>query len=411
MDGKAIYEKFNTVLTNYAIDEIGILPYSPPVPLSHDNNYPLIVDEKAKLGIPVDCANKLFQYAHEIFMSTRRSGDDLDESKVAAMIDEASRCLVLINPDCYTAVNARKVLVSHGIVDPSEELNLLALIFTVPKHSRSSVAWYHRKWLLQAYPHLMEYKYELLLAQRAAEVYPKNYYAWNYRHWVVSKIPHDSFILLEHELQNMKQWIRMNVSDYSGMQHRQRCLIVMTQRHMLNDQENRDLCGVSRNDLWNRRKDSVYLPSKNSNEIIQLWRDEVLFTRDLILTYPGHETLWYHLRFVSFACRWYDINRSAYGLIDRSDSNNSASAIGTWSDQEGELAFVHHCIELEEKKGLVMPTNTTNASLQKKYALAYELWVSELDCKTANEMKKVTSRLSELVEETNYYHVHAETGQ
>ncbi|CAG8515973.1 6533_t:CDS:2 [Paraglomus occultum] len=404
MDGKSIYEKFNTVLRNYAIDEIGILPYSLPVPLSYDDNYPLIVDEKAKLGIPVDCVNKLFQHAHGIFMSTRRR-DDLDENKQAAMIDEASRCLVLINPDCYTAVNARKVLVSQGIVDPSEELNLLALIFTVPKHSKSSVAWYHRKWLLQSYPYLMEYKHELSLAQRAAEIYPKNYYAWSYRHWVVSKIPHVSFILLENELQNMKQWIRMNVSDYSGMQYRQRCLIVMTQRRLLENQESRDLCGVSRNDLWNRRNDGVYLPSKNSNEIIQLWRNEVLFTRDLILTYPGHEALWCHLRFVSFACRWYDINSSAYEPIERLDNNKSASVTGTWSDQEGEIAFVHHCIELGEKKRLAMPANTTNASLQKKYALAYELWISELDCKTANEMKKVTSCLNELAEETNYYHV------
>src|SRR5438128_1389424 len=133
----------------------------------------------------------------------------------------------------------------------------------------------------------MDYKNELLLAQRAAELYPKNYYAWNYRHWIVSLIPHNSYNLLEDELQNMKQWVQRNVSDYSGIQHRQRCLTLLT-RHLFNSKKNDDLCGISRNDLWDRRTDDICVPCENSKGIVQVWRDEVLFTRDLILSYPGH---------------------------------------------------------------------------------------------------------------------------
>ncbi|KAG0245317.1 hypothetical protein BGX31_007515 [Mortierella sp. GBA43] len=40
--------------------------------------------------------------------------------------------------------------------------------------------------------------------------------------------------------------------------------------------------------------------------VVSLWVSELRRTYDLIKTYPGHESLWYHLRFVYYGLRWLD---------------------------------------------------------------------------------------------------------
>jgi protein prenyltransferase alpha subunit repeat containing protein 1 len=50
--------------------------------------------------------------------------------------------VLLINPECYAALNVRKELLNRGFVTPSEELKLMNLIFT--KHPKSGEVWAHR---------------------------------------------------------------------------------------------------------------------------------------------------------------------------------------------------------------------------------------------------------------------------
>lgn len=42
----------------------------------------------------------------------------------------------------------RKKLIDKNIIDPNEELKLLDLIFTFPKHTKYSIIWHHRYFCL-----------------------------------------------------------------------------------------------------------------------------------------------------------------------------------------------------------------------------------------------------------------------
>ena len=58
----------------------------------------------------------------------------------------ATRAIVLINADHYTAWNRRKALVTAGRLCRLDELRLLDLVFS--KHQKSQEAWAHRRWVV-----------------------------------------------------------------------------------------------------------------------------------------------------------------------------------------------------------------------------------------------------------------------
>ncbi|KAG0005500.1 Protein prenyltransferase alpha subunit repeat-containing protein 1 [Modicella reniformis] len=52
--------------------------------------------------------------------------------------------------------------------------------------------------------------------------------------------------------------------------------------------------------------DADGIQSASYSWVLSLWISELRRTHDLIMTYPGHESLWYHLRFVHYGLRWLD---------------------------------------------------------------------------------------------------------
>jgi protein prenyltransferase alpha subunit repeat containing protein 1 len=174
----------------------------------------------------------------------------------------------------------------------------------------------------------------------------------------------------------MKNWVQKNISDYSGFQHLQRCLIRLSQYY---DNSFSDFYGISRKDILEKTNINTHsqnqdLKNKESHSIVSLWHKEIQFTKDLILRYPGHESLWYHLRFLSFGWIW--LKLLGYLIEFKFDDNDEEvdynSIVKKWPELESELEFSHYCIcQIDQD-------NHERFIIQKQSALAFELWISEL---------------------------------
>jgi len=224
-----------------------------------------------------------------------------------------------------------------------------------------------------------------------AELYPKNYYAWTYRYWILLNISNNSSqskSFLDEELRIMKNWVQKNISDYSGFQYLQRCLIRLSKYY---DNSFSDLHGISRKDILEKININIQLQNqnlKNNNldSIVFLWYEEIQFTKDLILRYPGHESLWYHLRFLSFGWIWLKLSGYLNDLIKFKCDNdkevnekNYSSILKEWPDLEKELEFSRYCIRQTDL--IINQDNNIRFEpmiIQKQNALAFELWISEL---------------------------------
>lgn len=179
----------------------------------------------------------------------------------------------------------------------------------------------------------------------------------------------------------MKIWVQTNISDYSGFQHLQRCLIRIGQYY---DNSFSDFYGISRRDILNKININTQLQNRDlkknsrSDSIVSLWYKEIQFTKDLILRYPGHESLWYHLRFLSFGWIWLKLscylnNSIEYSFNEIDENNNSINSITKkWPELENELEFSRYCINLVNQE------RSERMVIQKQNALAFELWISEL---------------------------------
>ncbi|KAI7872087.1 hypothetical protein BDF14DRAFT_1756184 [Spinellus fusiger] len=256
-----MYSKFVHALSTKVIDEIGLLPVLPllsDLPVESAPFYPLVV-VGTKLGIGYEHLSTLLKQAKALY-------DPLADHK---LLEQVTRVMVLIKPDNYTAMNTRKKLVSAHYISIQDELELIDLIFTVPKHTKSSVAWYHRRWIHQWHQMNsstcsmdgMTLEHELATCHRATTLYPKGYYSWNYRHWLLSLMVDAS--VLQKEYHYACGWVKVNVSDHSGVQHLER--VVEALRH--------------------------------TTDTPLTLEDHLAWLDTLIACYPGHETLWYHRRY------------------------------------------------------------------------------------------------------------------
>ncbi|KAF9421319.1 Protein prenyltransferase alpha subunit repeat-containing protein 1 [Podila epigama] len=354
-----------------------------------------------------------------------------DQDRVRKVL-EATSCIMILSPDTFMAANARKRLVLEGLIDPHKEIKFLDMVLTFPRNCKSSGAWHHRKWLLchifKDYetvpldPSVVEE--QLKTCHAAAERYPKCYYAWTMRHWLVEQlgkhwwkvgIKDDSTSLqddrlllpLERELQTMRLHMDRNVSDHSTQQHLQQCMLQLGGRWVVQQVplkeeaasetvptiNNTAVLQWSRQELTRRcsvvhslktfqspvrKAAEVTLPKKGSYEwVVQLWVVELERIRALIERYPGHESLWYHLRFVYYGLQWLDSEESRIAVSQ--DMNAREDGYVT---AETEQAFVNR-ITVEQKRQQEqehIPDNIADAlAKQSELAKRYLLFVNQLD--------------------------------
>ncbi|KDO34369.1 hypothetical protein SPRG_01505 [Saprolegnia parasitica CBS 223.65] len=226
------------------IDEIGLIYLEDPAEA--------FVLKDHKLGIALDMLPALHREAKDVFFAARRS-NDVDR------IREATRCMLLVCADFYTAWNARKQLLVQGLLSLRDEITFINVVLS--HHSKSIDTWAHRRWVLDRLvattPLTASFlSDELALCLRLTEQYPRNYHAWSYRYRVCC---HLSPAALVQELDTNRAWCERHVADHSGWNHRQLLLARL-------------------------------LPSET------LLEDEFAFHTPLLRLFPGREALWCHRR-------------------------------------------------------------------------------------------------------------------
>ncbi|CDS12149.1 hypothetical protein LRAMOSA04344 [Lichtheimia ramosa] len=246
-----LHQKLATALSTYTINEIGFVHATPDaneLPEDSQEYLPLVVMD-CKLGFPLQHLPTLLKEADEAL----RTATKVDEKA------RTSKIMVLLKPDHYTALNIRKQLIMEKHINVKDEIELIDLIFTLPRHSKSCIAWHHRRWLYAQWPDTLDLEKELAVCERTATLHPRNYYAWTYRGWLLdqfmttSKDQHKEYL-------RTRTWIERNVSDHSGIHHMARVMQAI---------------------------------GKDNQDSHMHWID------DLIIRFPGHEALWCHRRFCS----------------------------------------------------------------------------------------------------------------
>ena len=202
---------------NPEIDELGMV-------LSSDESIVLV---EHKLGISMAILKPLFKYSITELQKHRsvllKPIDSISVAE-AKLICDLSRAILLVKGDFPPALNARKTMISNGILSASGEVQFLNVIFS--KHPKSPSAWHHRRWCLQRlflcsnistststssststpegdkewsrdreggdqsgrYSFSSVVAEEVALCERMCDLYPRNYYSWNHRLWLAQQM-------------------------------------------------------------------------------------------------------------------------------------------------------------------------------------------------------------------------------
>ncbi|CCI47252.1 unnamed protein product [Albugo candida] len=233
-----------------------------------------------KLAIALRVAPQLFREGRDEFHSLN-SNLNVPQvpDAILARLSNATRAIVLISPDFYSAWNTRRKLVGRSYLTLNEELKFCTLVLLF--HPKSIDTWAYRRWLSACRPteeHFAYLKEEIELCEIIAERYPRNYHAWSYRHWIWLQITgmnkHKSAqqTLIKEEMEMMNMWCKSHLMDGSGWNHR--ALLVSSALKI----------------EW------VANVMKKSAEMIL--SAEYEYISQLLSAYPKHEALWYHRRFV-----------------------------------------------------------------------------------------------------------------
>ncbi|ORZ19889.1 hypothetical protein BCR42DRAFT_410735 [Absidia repens] len=340
----SLYNKIIHALTHYSINELGILPCTPSVddvPPSSQKYHPLLVVE-CKLGISFDDLGQALKETQEKIKEHRQ------QPLAEAVWEQITRVMVLLKPEHYTAMNARKQLLVSGQVNIEDELKLNQLIFTIPRNTKSSIAWYHREWLFTHDNHgTMNLENEMELCQRAITLYPRNYYAWNYRHylltWMTTTQQQSSDVIarVHVEYQTTCQWLETNISDHTGIRYLEKTL-----------------------EMWVSAQQQ-----QQQQQEYHVLRQHMAWLDELILRYPGHESLWCHRRYCATLFFHNNITRQS---------------LYQWVQQQH--AFIkqlldNHSGHHQEQQHLSIDDEDNMLQQQLGYAAKFGLWLCFLETK------------------------------
>ncbi|KAM4707599.1 protein prenyltransferase alpha subunit repeat-containing protein 1 [Discoglossus pictus] len=292
---------------NPNIDEIGLIP----CPEARYNRSPIVLVEN-KLGVESWCIKFLLPYVHHKLLLYRQKKRALNRDELI----DVTCTLLLLNPDFTTAWNVRKELIQCGALSPVKDLQLGKLALT--KFPKSPETWIHRRWVLQhllqecAAPSVLSkegacmtppekipglVQEEMQVCCEAAGRYPSNYNAWSHRIWVIQHMGKLNIKLLIDELSSTKNWVSVHVSDHSGFHYRQFLLKSLLGRSLADCDRSlptASLC-VNQQKMCLPKEEEVSWESPWSDLPLML-EEEMELNRDLIESYPGHETLWCHRR-------------------------------------------------------------------------------------------------------------------
>ncbi|KAI5722186.1 hypothetical protein M8J76_005071 [Diaphorina citri] len=243
--------------------------------ISHidDNTCPVVhVRSEHCFGIKSWCVKPLYKFVYQELLKIR---ENKTHKRQALFPEERQRCenllntALLLHPEVATFWNTRRELATRGHLDPYMELKFCSLVSSFKP--KTADVFVYRRWILSSLlKDLSEadrtriLTSELEAVYRAATKYPNNYNAWNHAHWCLELATPDLKLQL---LYLSDSWMSSHVSDHSVMQFRQQ---------LLQNVPELDWC-----------QGSLYH-----------FIHELASNSQLIASYPGHEALWYHRRFL-----------------------------------------------------------------------------------------------------------------
>lgn len=282
----------NTFKKDPLIDEFDIIPVEDSV----WNKSP-VVHVQHKVALESWCVKHVYVYAYRKLFDWKQHKYKTDFSVLLSW----TSLVLLINPDVQTAWNIRKELVSSKLYGAEEELKFSEIVLSHKPKSPEGFA--HRKWaLLELIGNTSNHsstasviEHEFMVCTQVAARYPNNYHAWCHRMWVIQNILKYCLKAVDRELEETENWVSTHVSDHSGFQYRQ--FLINSISAQLNFQQ----CSLVTCPFHSSSSRTLDVKTECRSDRLNyaLGRELILIT-DLILSFPGHETLWNHRRFVIF---------------------------------------------------------------------------------------------------------------
>lgn len=112
--------------------------------------------------------------------------------------------------------------------------------------------------------------------------------------------------------------------------------------------------------------------------VVKLWATELERIRALIESYPGHESLWYHLRFVYYGLRWLDSETSA------SFGGGGGGGGSDVMDEEVKVEFVSQASE-DVYVQTIVRGHETSATPGTEQASTLDTDAKELQCRLCKQ--------------------------
>lgn len=197
-----------------------------------------------------------------------------------------------------------------------------------------------------------------------------NYRAWRHRCWLVSLM---SFLQVGVELHRTKAWATAHVADNCCFHYR-RTLLLKLIHCKVPERNQTSFCKLTAVEKKLEMK-SLRVALLDGPETTVLWKEEMVWIKNLIQQFVGREALWIHLRFLLFS--WVDLIGPTFSCRFRPSLSADCKRF-SWDPKEAlsaissEQPFVDDC--LDACKGV----STDAGDRQREYAATYRLWLAML---------------------------------
>lgn len=259
-------------------------------------------------------------------------------------LDRYTKMALLLNPNITTFWNTRKNLILNQYLEAKNDYLLTVLVLS--QKPKCVEALTHRRWL---YQHNIEsfnwVESEFKLCDQLSNRAKCNYHAWSHRQWVynlTSSLQGFDPNLWMAEFQASDDWTKYHISDHTGWHHRKFLLSHLKQ------------CLTKLENHMDQLERVLTYPvhgASPSTFYASLLKQEFRKSEDLILSYIGHETLWYYRRFLI-----------EMGLCEPSPPQ-------TWTD---ETSFLNKC---HSQFNVTSTCNNTDFN-QRRLLDQHQLWLS-----------------------------------
>lgn len=262
---------------------------------------PFLVTKDKKMAIPFSLIIPMEAFVSGVFQKLKQTLPNwFENDAISKKMIQLTRALLVVNADCYYALNDRKKFIltfkpsSSSLFLQNLQNELLFVDFLFSKHRKSGESWAHRRWIWNKLFSTLTssssnswlekfVRSELKICASIAEKYPRNYYCWTQRKWIIYELfklyeqqqnQQQQFewfkkLLFEEEMNWVTDWNRRHLSDYSAFHYRQ-FLLADFQFSTKHQQTNA---------TWNIQR-------------------ELMFVNRLLLLYPGHESVWLQRRWL-----------------------------------------------------------------------------------------------------------------